>query len=319
MAEKQQQGNSLATTNTSKEVSKEQTKVSALQKLEHQMNAAPNLRTALTLPYWEKEFVTIYEKVTGKKDGKNKFMDEALSLAEIAMDNPKIAECSRVSVGLALRTIARTGLSLKAPGHLYPIPIAKNLKIQVGAHGKKQMLRVMPNVKFIHEANIVVIGDIFNIDKLNNRISKHESTEKSVKNVKALEEIVASYVRLEYNDNRIVDVVVYYEDLAKARSASKNKGEGNTWVTWPGEMAKKVAYHRLFKNYWVPTDAQIELSDVKEDEEEKTVDTNYTVHPDFMPEAETVETKDGDKVDTSSGEVLNEKKEDKPKDFFGND
>lgn len=326
MAEKQQSGNTPATTNQSKEVSKEQTKVTALQKLESQMNNMPNLRSALTLPYWEQEFVSIYEKVTGKKDGKNKFMDEAVSLAEMAMENSKIAECSRVSMGLALRTIARTGLSLKAPGHLYPIPISKNLKIQVGAHGKKQMLRMMPGIKFIHEGEIVVNGDEFVVDKLSKRIIKHESTTKSVTKVKTLEDIVASYVRLEYENGRVIDMIVPYEDLVRARSASKNKNEGNTWVTWPGEMAKKVAYHRLFKNYWEPTDVQIELKEQKDEEDEKTVDVPHTVHnePDFMPEAEVVETKSGDKVDTGSGEVLNEKKEEKQeqakpqKDFFDN-
>lgn len=321
MAEKEKAGNTPATTNQG-----QQQKVTALQKLESQMNSMPNLRSAITLPYWEEQFVKNYEASTGKKDGKNRFMDEAISLSELAIDNPKINECSRISIGLALRKVGSTGLSFKSQGHLYAIPIGKHLKIQVGAHGKKQMLRMMPTVKFVHEGEVVVHGDEFIVDKLSKRILKHESTTKSVKQIQKLEDIQASYVRLEYTDGRVIDMIVPFEDLVKARAASKNKGEGNTWVTWPAEMAKKVAYHRLFKNHWEPNDSQVEISEIKEEEEENTKETTYTdATSDFMPpqEPEVVQTEGGDKVDTGSGEVINDKKEEKkddkkPKDFFGN-
>lgn len=325
MAENKQSGNTPATTNQSKDQAQQQ-KMTAIQKLENQMNNMPNLRSALTIPYWEEQFIKNYESVTGKKDGKNRFMDEVISLTEIAIDNAKINECSRISIGLALRKVASTGLSFKSPGHLYAIPMGKNLKVQVGAHGKKQMVRMMPTIKFVHEGEVVVHGDEFAIDKLNRRITKHESTTKSVKQITRLEDIVASYVRVEYKDGRVIDTIVPYEDLSKARAASKNKGEGNVWVTWPGEMAKKVAYHRMFKNVWEPTDAQVEISDIKQEEEENTRDTTYSETTDFMPaaEAEVVQTEKGDKVDTGSGEVLNEKKEEKKEDkkqqndFFDN-
>lgn len=323
MATEKPAGNSPATTN---QTPKDQAKAQALQKLEGQMNAAPNLRTALMLPSWEQRYVANYEAVTGRKDGKIKFMDDVITLTEMAMDNPKISECTRVSMALALTRVASTGLSLKAPGHVYMVPTGKHLKMQVGGHGKKQMLRLMPTVKFVHEGEIVAMGDDFAYDKLNKKILLHATTSKSVQITKA-EDVYASYCRIEFKDGRIIDVIVFQADLLKARSASKNKTEGNVWQTWPGEMCKKVSYHRAFKAYWEPSEKQIDIADIKNDETE-TLDASHTVvsthDTDFMPApAEVVETKGGDTVDTSSGEVLNEKKEEEKKeqpkkDFFDN-
>lgn len=260
-------------------------KLKGLQLVEAQMKQAPTLRTALMLPFVKERYISNYKAITGREDGENKFMDDLAILNEMAMENPKIAECDRLSVGIALMKVGTTGLSLKAQGHLYMVPINKMLKCQIGAHGHREMLRQMKEVKFVHEAVVVVEGDIFKVDKLNNRIIQHESTDKSIKQITKLEDIKASYVRMEYTDGRVVDMIVPYEDLLKARGASKNKGEGNVWVTWTAEMCKKVSYHRLFKIYYRYPDRVVILPGMEEEEETKDT-AHKEVTDDFMSTAE---------------------------------
>lgn len=221
--------------------------MSQLKDLIQKVNSAPSVREAVVLAQdrWAKN----YYLVTGKKDGMQRFESELLNYLDIVAEKPDLAKIQdKFTHFAAVMKAAVTGLSFRSDGHLYPIVYGGKIKVQIGAHGKREMLNQMKEVKFVHEAQLVIKGDSFKHDKMNNKIIEHVSTDKTVV-AKSLDDVIASYCRIEYHDGRIIDVVVYHEDLVKAKNASKNKGAGSTWDLWFGEMAKKVSYHRAKKLY----------------------------------------------------------------------
>lgn len=245
--------------------------------LEHlikQVNTAPTLKDAIAKAQdrWAKN----YELVTGKKDGKQRFETEFLNYLDIVADKPDLAKVTdKFSHFTAVMKAASTGLSFKSDGHLYPIVYGGKIKVQIGAHGKREMLRQMKEVKMVYEGQVVYKGDAFKHDKLNNRVIEHSTTDKSV-NSNKLDDILAAYTRIEFMDGRMVDVVVYREEILKAMAASKNKGPGSVWETWPGQMSVKVSYHRAKKLYHrYPEGLELNVGVETEDKAE-TDDVNYT-------------------------------------------
>lgn len=252
--------------------------MSQLQVLIEKVNSAPTVREAIAIAQdrWAKN----YEVVTGKKDGKQRFETELLNYLDIVAEKPELAKVQdKFSHFTAVMKSAVTGLSFKSDGHLYPIVYGGKIKVQIGAHGKREMLMQMKNVKRVHEGQVVYKGDIFKHDKLNNKIIEHSTTEKSV-NTNKLDDIVAAYTRIEWNDGTFSDVVMYQDELKKAKASSKNQGPNSVWDVWTSEMAKKCTYHRAKKLYHRYPEG-LELNVGKdEDEEEETEDTSYTQVPD---------------------------------------
>lgn len=266
--------------------------MSQLQTLIKQINSAPNVRDALVIAQdrWEKN----YYLVTGRKDGVQRFQSELLNYLDIINDKPELKKADNFSHFAAVMKAAVTGLSFRNDGHLYPIAYGGKIKVQVGAHGKREMLMQMKEIKFVNEAQLVVKGDTFKHDKINNRVVEHVSEGKEAK---SLDDVVAAYTRLEYTDGKIVDVVVYHDELVKAKQASKNKGAGSVWDTWFGEMCKKVTYHRAKKLYHrYPEGIEFNVGDDEETSEPE--DISYEVQ-DQQPESQPAE-----QVNQETGEVL---------------
>jgi phage RecT family recombinase len=221
-------------------------KMNPLKKLEMEIEQSPNIRGAVMLA--QDRWVKNYQLVTGKKDGAQRFQTELLNYMDIVNEFPALQKCEKFSHFAAVMKAATTGLSFKSDGHLYVIPYGNRAKVQIGAHGKREMMRMMPEIKFISEGQVVMKGDDFSYDKINSKVVKHLTTEKSSTR-NNLEDVMGSYVRIEWKDGRIIDVYMSREELLRAMEKSSNKGPNSVWQQWPLEMSKKVPYHRAKKLY----------------------------------------------------------------------
>lgn len=252
--------------------------MSNLKKQEQALTQARSVKEALQVDFVRERFIKNYEAVTGRKDGDNRFQAEVFHYLELINDNDKLKGADRFSHFAAIVKAGTTGLSFSKEGQLYPILYGNVVKVQIGAHGKRELLRRMPNVKHIGEGQVVLVGDTFKHDKANNKIIEHITSEKEV--AITLDNIRAAYFRIIWTDNTYSDVVVYKDEILKAKSKSKMQSEQSTWNQWPGQMAVKVAYNRGYKLYYSPP--QIEVTDFKQydaDEEEEEVVSAPTPAP----------------------------------------
>lgn len=301
MAENKQSGNTPAQTPAK---ATDQQKLSAVQMLEQKLRQAPNLKSALQMGFVQNRYAADYQAATGKKDGMARFLGESLAYMGIVTDNPALAEADRWQHFAALIKGAQKGLSFKDGRELYVMPGKnKTIKVQSSPLGKRKQLESMPTLKKLPEPQLVMVGDKFVHDRKKRLVTTHETTEKSATKI-TLENIFASYQTIEWADGIIEDVVVYQDDLFKARAKSPAK-EAGLWQTLPGEAAKKTSTNRTHRLYYKEPDFEVKLDN--DAEEEETQDTTYKeTQADFMPEAEVITAENGDKVDTSSGEVVNE-------------
>jgi recombinational DNA repair protein RecT len=212
---------------------------------------------------------------------------------EIVNDNAKLRDADKFSHFAAIVKAGTTGLSFSKEGQLYPILYGNVVKVQIGAHGKRELLRRMPNVKHIGEGQVILKGDTFKHDKLSGRLLEHVASEKQP--VVTLDNIVAAYFRIIWKDNSYNDVVVYQDDIIKAKNQSKMQGDNSTWAKWAGQMAVKVAYNRGYKLYY--SAPQVEVTEIKgfdADDEEmvddvKTTDVQHSEVEEKKVEAEVVQ------------------------------
>lgn len=251
-----------------------------LAKLEQQLTAAPSIKAMFQIETVQERFISNYEAVTGKKDGVNRFSSEVFAYLDIISEKPDIANCDRFQHFKAIIRSATTGLSFR-DNKLYIIPGPnKTIKIQSSPAGKREMLEMMEDILQVPEPQLVMKGDKFQHDKMNNRVVEHIATEKSAVET-TMDNILAAYVRIVYKDGRIIDTVVYHPDLVKARAKTKTRSEDTPWNVWTGEMCKKVATNRAFRLYHKYPDNVVTFGtdDDKHETEADTTDVEHTVQP----------------------------------------
>jgi len=253
--------------------------MSNLKKQEQALVQARSVKEALQVDFVRERFIKNYESITGRKDGDNRFQAEVFHYLELINENEKLKDADRFSHFAALVKAGTTGLSFGKEGQLYPILYGNIVKVQIGAHGKRELLRRMPNVKHIGEGQVVMKGDEFKHDKANNKILVHVTADKEAP--LTLDNIRAAYFRIIWKDNDFTDVVVYHDEIVKAKSKSKMQSEQSTWNNWPGQMSVKVAYNRGYKLYYSPPQAEVEglkEYEAEEDDEEVIVPTQDVPH-----------------------------------------
>ena len=167
--------------------------MSNLKKIEEQLNAAPSVRHAMQFPFVQERFIANYQATTGKKDGEARFQSELFAYMEIVNEKPDLAKADRFSHFAAIIKAGTTGLSFR-DNKLYVMPGPNNtVKVQSSPAGKREMMENMPDIKAFPEAQLVMKGDLFVVDKLSGQVIKHESTDKSSTDTSKLEDIIASY------------------------------------------------------------------------------------------------------------------------------
>lgn len=222
--------------------------MSGLKKIEESLEKAPSIKAMLQIDLVQERFIANYEATTGKKDGKARFQSEAFAYMEIINDKPQLQKAPKFSHFAAIVKAGTTGLSFR-DNKLYVQPGPNNtIKVTSSPAGKREMLENMSDIKQVPEPQIVMKGDLFVYDKLNGIVVEHKSTEKTINEIK-LQNIVASYQRIYWKDGTIKDVVVYHDDLVKAKSKSPAKSDQSFWEQWPGEACKKVSTNRAFRLY----------------------------------------------------------------------
>jgi recombinational DNA repair protein RecT len=273
--------------------------------LQNKLAAAGSAKAVFELKEVEERFVKNYEAVTGRKDGTNRLEQEKFAYLQRVADNPDLRGVDPFYHYSALVYAATTGLSFR-DNQLYLIPNGKTLKIQSSPAAKRYQLELMPEMESAPEAIVVMTGDHFVHDKLNSVVKEHYTTEKSSEILK-LDNVRAVYQRLKYKNGKVVDVVVYKDDLIKAKGKSRMKSDQGLWEQWPLEAAKKTATNRAFRLYHKYPDNTVVFAGVEADEE--TADVN---HEEVLPTSTSVET-----VDQETGEVQAEEaqvvQEEKPK------
>jgi recombinational DNA repair protein RecT len=232
------------------------------------LEKAKDLKEMLLLPEVVDRFVKNYQKTTGKKDGLQRFEQEVFNFLSIAQDNPEIAKCERFSHYAAIIKAGTTGLSFR-DGHLYPVVYKYDggkrliLKTDIGAHGKREMLMRMPNIKFVGEAQIIFKGDTFKYDPVNRKVldhtfsldmkrvvekTPHYNEQKRLTKVEILN-VLGVYCPIDFIEDgkiRREDVLLTIDDIRGSIVKAK------TLVIWfanTGEMIKKGSYNRAFKLY----------------------------------------------------------------------
>lgn len=266
--------------------------MSNLKKQDQELSQARTVKEALQVGFVRERFVKNYEAITGRKDGDNRFQAEVFHYLELINDNPKLKDADRFSHFAAIVKAGTTGLSFGKEGQLYPILYGNIVKVQIGAHGKRELLRRMPNVKMILEGQVVLKGDDFKHDKLNNKVIEHITSEKDV--AATLDNIKAAYCRIIWKDNTFTDVVVYHDELVKAKSKSKMQSDQSAWGQWPGQMCIKVAYNRAYKLYYSAPQTEVgDLKGYEVDEDEDLTPETHQGPTSTISDAEVVHDTDG--------------------------
>lgn len=282
--------------------------MSQLTKLDQQLATAKSVKELFTMDMVQERFIKNYEATTGRKDGANRFEQERFAYLEAIAEKPEYSAVDKFYHFAAIIKAGTTGLSFRDKS-LYLIPITKKVenewkivgfKVDSSPAGKRKEMEMMPDVKSFPEAILVMKGDVFVHDKLNNRVIEHRTTDKSSETL-TLDNIRASYQRIIYHDKTIYDVVVYHDELVKAKAKSKMKSEDGLWNTWPGEASKKTATNRAYNRYHKYPDGAVTLDVPEGDDpdEPETIDQNASIQ-----EATIVTTPAGDQVDQGSGEVV---------------
>ena len=250
--------------------------MSELKVMNQQLEKARSAKEVFSIDFVADRSIKNYEAVTGRKDGNNWYQGEVLAMIKLFGEKPDYAKADRLSIWGCIMESARKGLSI-ADGHMDIIPYNKGaiLKAEPNYKGLRKQLRDMPEIKFIHEAQVVFEGDKFLHDKLNNKVVEHVSGE--IPKKMNLDNIKAAYIRIEWTNGHVTDVVMYNPELKAAYNKSKNKGEGSVWDLFTAEMCKKSVAKRANKVYYHRNPAELTDDIFKQlpklSDEPETVDT----------------------------------------------
>ena len=268
--------------------------------LDQKLSSAKDVKELFSFPEVRDRFVKNYEATTTKKDGANRFDQERFAYLQLLTDKPELAAVDKFYHYAALIYCGYTGLSFR-DNKLYVIPSGKGLKVQSSPAGKREMFEMMPIVDEAPEAVLVYTGDHFIHDKKNNVVKEHWSTEKTVEK-NTLDNIRAAYQTIKYKDGSQKDVVVYHDDLVKAKSKSKAKADTSFWNEWPGEACKKVSTNRAYRLYHKYPDNVVVYEDVVDGEDGKTEDVHHS-EVEYQEPEESFQANAGEVINEDTGEV----------------
>jgi recombination protein RecT len=190
--------------------------------------------------------------------------------------NPKLAECTPVSLALCLITAAQHGLSPSSPlGHAYLIP-RENRKIGktectllIGYKGLCELARRTGEIARM-DARCVYDGETFDITGGTNPEIVHKP---SLTVDRADSKIIAAYAVAVMKDGGVYfDFVTRHEiDARRARSGT---GKYGPWADDFAAMSRKSAIRKLLGGGLVPLSAEIAEAIDREDREDGRYDTS---------------------------------------------
>lgn len=264
--------------------------MAVLAKIDEQLAKPATLKGMMQLELVQERGITNYLSASGlpdtpetRKVAQRKFENIVFSYLELMEDKPDLKKLDRFQHLKSVVKIMRFGVPFE---HIYVMPGPNGtIKIDNDPASKRALLEKMPTIERVPEAHVVCKGDVFVFDELNDRITKHEKTEKSPEPDKiTLDVIMYSYQRIKFKDGHIEDVVINKTKLLKAKSKSPGKSEAAFWGQFPEDACKKVATNRAFRIHhkWpddvvlFPGEKEEEKREAKEEEEE-VVEVSHTV------------------------------------------
>ena len=243
--------------------------MSNLKKMEQQLVQAGSVKGMLQLGFVKQMAVKNYESTTGRKDAENWFQQEAFAMMSIFNEKPELMKCEPMSIVACLVKAGVSGLRI-SDGHIDLVKYGNTLKADINYKGHREQLRKMADIKEIGEAVVVYKGDEFVEDSLNNLVISHKRSK--IPEKITIEIITAAYVKIEFTNGTTKFVVMYHDEIMKAKNKSRNKAEDSPWNQWAGEMAKKTVIHRANKNYYRRPDNEVMIEPIEGADDDEVVD-----------------------------------------------
>lgn len=261
-------------------------KKNPLTAIQQQIESAKNMKDLLKIEVVSNRYISNYEAGTGRKDGRERYEREAFAFIELAANDDKIQNCDPMSIFAGFIKGAWTGLSFSSGKlSIYPRGVKQKdgtwkdfLVVEPDAHGKKEMMERMSNVKRIDEGVVVYDKDTFVIDALNKRVVKHEQAFPVPEANNAT--VKAAYVTIHFTDGHREEVIMSVSEIEKARLRSKQQ-QGMMWKDHYAEACKKTVYNRAFKVHYKLPDTAVAFKQYEVTDE--TIDAS---HQEVTPENE---------------------------------
>lgn len=284
--------------------SKEIVKINPLKEMEAAVQSAKNIRELVRVEALSNRYVANYMAVSRCTEGEARaqFEMEALAFMEIVANKPDLNDCDPYSIFAGFVKAGVTGLSFRG-GRLsiYKRGVKQkdntwkqNLVVEPDAHGKKEMMERMPEIKRIDEGVVVYKDDAFIYSPVTKQVVKHEQAFPTP--VASKDTVKAAYCSIHFADGHREDIVMSVAEIEIARSKSQQQN-GMMWAGHYAEACKKTTYNRAFKvNYRMPKTAVIfNQYEVVEEEVTPVVEAPAQVEAPLVA---------AEVVDQDSGEVL---------------
>lgn len=276
----------------------EKAKNSLLAKKENSVATAKKPRTVVDLVQsMQKQF----EIALPKHINSERFVRIAITSIR---QNPKLAKCSQESLLGALMTSAQLGLEPGILGQAYLIPYKDNVQFQIGYKGMIELLRRSGQLSDIYACEIHK-NDDFQIT-----LGLHRDIKHNINFNEDRGEVVGYYAVAVLKDGANSFEFMTKKQVEEHRDKFSKTANTGPWKTDFDEMAKKTVIKKLLK--YLPVSVEW-LENVSKDEKVLTVATPSQnsnmddLEPIEIVSDETIE--DNSNVDSSTGEIIEEKKE----------
>ncbi|CAB4140513.1 RecT Recombinational DNA repair protein (RecE pathway) [uncultured Caudovirales phage] len=160
---------------------------------------------------------------------------------EALKKNPDLMKCDPATIISAITQAFEVGLEPNTPKKLaYLIPYAGECQFQISYIGLITLAMRSGLIKSL-KARVVYENDHFLVEQGTDERIEHRpaSSDRGA--------IVAAYSIAVFQDGTQDFEVMYADDLARVRAASKAKKQDSPWELWEGEMAKKAVLRRHSK------------------------------------------------------------------------
>lgn len=149
------------------------------------LEAPQKLQDVFEIEAFKYNCVSNYEKTTGLKNGNIVFERERVLFLKTIQENPKLEQCSRLSIYSAFVELFASGRTLNE-GDSYIIPYGNVAQFQIGWKGRLEQISQMPEIKFVNHPQVVYNSEIssgaFDYELGENpRIIKHKPNPKAEK------------------------------------------------------------------------------------------------------------------------------------------
>jgi recombinational DNA repair protein RecT len=233
--------------------------MSEFKNLNQALEKAGSIKDMIQIPAFTERVIKNFEAFSGREDGANWFQHESFHMMTLFAEKPELKKADKLSIMACFVKMAEMNLSVRL-GQMDLIMYGTVLKAEPNYHGDREQLRRMPEIKFVGESQLVFKDDEFLFDRKKNKVLKHTG---GIPKTINFDNIEAAYITIEFKDSREVDVIMYKEELIKAKDSSKNKSENGPWNKWTGQMCKKSVLRRAHDLYYrEPAKAQVKFNPI---------------------------------------------------------